>query len=87
MSEEGQNFSIILAEADRTEAVRLILGYGFRTLNLHNIMLKVHSDNAQAVACYKKAGFTEFGRRRESKFKDGHYTEPHPHMDILDTEF
>lgn len=68
------------------EALRLLLGYGFQTLNLHNIMLHVHADNAQAIACYKKVGFREFGRRREALFKKGAYIDV-VHMDILATEF
>lgn len=69
-----------------TEALRLLLSYGFRTLNLHNIMLRVFSDNLQGIACYKKAGFREFGRRREAKFKNGSYVDE-VYMEILDTEF
>jgi len=69
-----------------SEALRLILDYGFNTLNLHNIMLNVFSDNEQAIACYKKVGFTEFGRRREACFKGGRYVDD-VHMDILDREF
>ena len=69
-----------------SEAIRLILDYGFKTLNLHNIMLHVHSDNEMGIACYKKVGFREFGRRRESKFKNGQYIEE-VHMDILKSEF
>ena len=68
------------------EALRLILGYGFHSLNLHNIMLHVHADNPQAIACYKKVGFREFGRRREALFKKG-ATVDLVHMDILATEF
>ena len=68
------------------EALRLLLGYGFQTLNLHNIMLQVHEDNAQAIACYEKVGFREFGRRRESLFKNGAYIDV-IHMDILAAEF
>jgi RimJ/RimL family protein N-acetyltransferase len=69
-----------------TEAIRLILGYGFDTLNLHNIMLHCDSDNKQGIACYKKAGFREFGRRRASTYKDGRRLDT-VHMDILSTEF
>jgi len=69
-----------------SEALRLVLGYGFNTLNLHNVMLNVYSDNEQAIACYKKVGFAEFGRRRESYFKNGRYVDD-VHMDILDVEF
>ncbi|MCL2004307.1 MAG: GNAT family N-acetyltransferase [Oscillospiraceae bacterium] len=69
-----------------TEAIRLLLRYGFKTLNLHNIMLHCNANNEQGVACYKKAGFREFGRRREATFTGGEYLDV-VHMDILSTEF
>ena len=69
-----------------TEAVRLALDYGFKTLNLHNIMLSVHEDNHAGIACYKKIGFQDAGRRREWKFKDGKYIDI-LYMDILEREF
>jgi RimJ/RimL family protein N-acetyltransferase len=67
------------------EAIRLLLEYGFDTLNLHNVMLQCDSDNKQGIACYKKVGFREFGRRRSSNFKDGNYLDT-VHMDILSHE-
>jgi len=78
-------------EADRgkgygDEAMRLILGYAFNTLHLHNIQLHLNADNERALACYKKVGFKELGRRRESKFHSGHYVDE-IYMDILDREF
>ena len=69
-----------------SEALRLILDFGFKTLNLHNIMLHVHSDNKQAIACYKKVGFKEFGRRSEAKYKNASYIDD-VHMEILDVDF
>jgi len=69
-----------------TEAVRLVLDYGFKTLNLHNIMLSVYADNHAAIACYKKVGFQEAGRRREWVFKNGKYIDK-IYMDILAREF
>ena len=69
-----------------TEAVRLLLDYGFNTLNLHNIMLSVHEDNHAGIACYKKVGFKESGRRREWIFKNGKYIDV-LYMDILAREF
>ena len=66
-----------------TEAMRLIVEYGFRTLNLHNIMLTVHSDNMRAIASYKKVGFTEFGRQREARYVDGRYLDT-VYMEVLD---
>ena len=68
------------------EALRLILDYGFKMLNLHNIMLNVHSDNPQGIACYKKVGFKEFGRRHEARYGNGQYFDV-VYMEILDTEF
>ena len=68
------------------EAVRLILDYGFNTLNLHNIMLSVHEDNYGGIACFKKVGFKESGRRREWLFKNGKYIDV-IYMDILEHEF
>ena len=48
---------------------------------------KMRSDfNERAINCYKKVGFKEYGRRRESYFLDGKYYD-HIYMDILDREF
>jgi len=69
-----------------TEAMHLILDFGFNTLNLHNIMLKCHADNEAGLKSYKKVGFREFGRRREDCFKGGRYVDT-VFMDILNTEF
>lgn len=83
---------IFIGEAERrgrgygAEAIGLILRYGFDTLNLHNVMLQLNSDNLPALACYKKAGFREFGRRRESSYKDGRYVDT-VYMEILEGEF
>jgi RimJ/RimL family protein N-acetyltransferase len=54
-----------------SEAIKLLLGYGFNWLGLQNIDLHVHSGNARAIACYKKAGFREYGRRHGAIFADG----------------
>ena len=69
-----------------SEALSLLLDYGFKTLNLHNVMLSVHSDNDRAIACYKKVGFREVGRRREAKYKNGRYVDV-VYMDVLSGEF
>ncbi len=68
------------------EALRLLLDYGFNYLNLHNIRLGVKSFNERAIACYKKVGFKEYGRRREAYFLNGKYYD-NVFMDILDREF
>lgn len=69
-----------------TEAIRLILDYGFNYLNLNNIKLNVMEFNERAIACYKKCGFKEYGRRRQSEFLNGKYYDI-IEMDILAEEF
>jgi len=54
-----------------TEALELVLGYGFQVLNLHNIMLKAFSFNEPALKSYQKVGFREIGRRSECYRIDG----------------
>ena len=68
------------------EAIRLILEYGFRYLNLHNIKLDLMEFNERALKCYKKCGFQENGRRRKCKFINGKYYDSIS-MDILAEEF
>lgn len=69
-----------------TETIRLLLDYGFNYLNLHNIKLDVLTFNERAIACYKKCGFKECGRRRESYYLNGKYYDTIS-MDILKNEF
>ena len=69
-----------------TEAIKMILEYGFKYLNLNNIKLDVLGFNERAIACYKKCGFKEYGRRRESEFLYGKYYD-RIEMDILNKEF
>lgn len=69
-----------------TEAIRLILEYGFKYLNLNNIDLDVFSFNERAIACYKRCGFKEYGRRRKCYFLNGKYYD-RVRMDILSEEF
>jgi RimJ/RimL family protein N-acetyltransferase len=54
-----------------TEATRLVIDYGFRFLNLHNILLLVTSYNPRAQRAYAKAGFREIGRRHGSVLLGG----------------
>lgn len=68
------------------DALNLLLDYGFNYLNINNIMLKVFSFNERAINCYKKVGFKEIGRRRQSYYlKNKFYDEVY--MDILRDEF
>jgi len=69
-----------------TEALKLLIGYGFDYLNLNNIMLTVNSFNEGAIKCYKKVGFKEFGKRRNSVIlKNKRYDTIY--MDIIREEY
>lgn len=69
-----------------TESIKLLLDYGFNYLNLNNIKLDLMEFNERALACYKKCGFKEYGRRRKCNFINGKYYDT-IEMDILRDEF
>jgi RimJ/RimL family protein N-acetyltransferase len=50
-----------------TEATRLIADYAFNALGLYSVMLRVYAYNLAGLRAYAKAGFHEFGRRRDSR--------------------
>jgi len=69
-----------------TEAINLLMDYGFKALNLHNINLKVYSFNKRAIKCYENVGFKVIGKQREAVLRD---RERHDLilMDILENEY
>ena len=69
-----------------TEAIKLILDYGFNYLNLHSIKLDVMDFNQRAQKCYQKCGFKECGRQREAYYLNGKYYDIMS-MDILKKEY
>lgn len=69
-----------------TEAINMILEYGFKYLNLHSIRLDLLSINERAHKCYLKCGFKDTGYSREEIFINGKYYDK-LHMDILEYEF
>jgi RimJ/RimL family protein N-acetyltransferase len=54
-----------------TDAMRVVVRYGFAELGLHRLQLGLWSYNTRALAAYRTVGFREEGRRRESVFHDG----------------
>lgn len=54
-----------------SEALQLILEYGFQELNLHRVQLTVFSYNARAIALYERTGFQHEGTSREFLLRDG----------------
>lgn len=69
-----------------TEAINLLLEYGFKYLNLHSIKLTLFSVNERAHKCYLKCGFKDTGYSREQIFINGMYYDK-LYMDILESEF
>ncbi len=69
-----------------TEAVELILKYGFETLNLNRIYLRVYATNPRAIRAYEKAGFVLEGTLRQAVYKHGHYVDVHT-MSVLRSEW
>lgn len=58
-----------------TEAVRLLLDYAFRVLNLNRVELHVFATNERAIRSYRKVGFQEEGRLRKRRFVQGAYVD------------
>jgi RimJ/RimL family protein N-acetyltransferase len=56
-----------------TEAVRLLLRYGFEELNLNRIGLTVFANNPRAIRCYQKAGFVQEGYLRQAAYRNGQF--------------
>ncbi|HEX6339253.1 MAG TPA: GNAT family protein [Jiangellaceae bacterium] len=56
-----------------TDALRVIVRYGFQELGLNRIGLGVWAFNDRAIAAYRKVGFVEEGRRRQMTFHAGHF--------------
>ena len=69
-----------------TEATQLLLDYAFTALGLHSVMLTTDSYNLAGQAAYRKAGFKEFGRRRECALLNGTLHD-WVYMDCLASEF
>jgi RimJ/RimL family protein N-acetyltransferase len=68
------------------QAVRLLLAFGFRDLNLHRIQLQVFASNEAALRLYEKTGFVQEGRLRQAVHIDGRYVDVIA-MGILREEF
>nr|WP_255663033.1 GNAT family protein [Myxococcus sp. RHSTA-1-4] len=58
-----------------TETTRLMLDYGFGTLNLNKVWLQVYGHHTSAQRVYEKAGFRREGVQREQYFVEGRYVD------------
>lgn len=70
---------MVIASADQRgqgygqEALALMQRFAFDTLGLERLELEVHMDNAAALACYRKAGFTLEGVKRHAFWSEGRF--------------
>jgi RimJ/RimL family protein N-acetyltransferase len=55
------------------DALRVLLGFGFRTRNLHRIHLQTLASNGAAVSAYLGVGFVEEGRLRDHAWVEERY--------------
>ncbi|RSK29356.1 N-acetyltransferase [Bacillus sp. HMF5848] len=69
-----------------TEALSLLLQYGFGMYQLHRIELQVYSFNERAIRVYEKLGFKQEGVLRDCLFYNNQYHDAIV-MSILETEF
>jgi RimJ/RimL family protein N-acetyltransferase len=74
-----------LGQGFGTESLRLALGLGFAS-GLHRVSVRVLASNARALASYRKCGFVEEGRERESALVEGVWQDDLI-MGLLDREF
>ena len=68
------------------DALRTLVAFGFRTLNLRRIWLRVDADHPRAIALYERVGFRGEGLLRASDWRRGHPVDVLV-MGILRTEF
>ena len=56
-----------------TDAVHIIVRFGFTELNLHRVSLGVFDYNPRAIRAYEKAGFVLEGRTRHDTRREGRF--------------
>lgn len=68
------------------EVIVLALRHAFHTMKLHRVDLGVTEDNLPGLQCYRKIGFVEEGRLRESTLRERGYIDV-LWMSVLSHEF
>jgi RimJ/RimL family protein N-acetyltransferase len=53
------------------DAMRVVLDFAFRELNLHRVALDAIATNARAVRSYEKVGFVHEGKTRGTEYRNG----------------
>ena len=58
-----------------TEAIRMVVNYAFKTLNLRKLTANVYANNTGSIKAFKKANFFEEGRKKKHRFFNGTYVD------------
>lgn len=69
-------FWVLPEEQDQgfaTEAISLLVQYGFNQLNLHKVSAEVYEFNTSSMHVLEKLGFSREGTHRDGVFVDGEY--------------
>ena len=69
-----------------TEAMKILLDYGFYELNFHKIWALVLAHNEVALSIYKKLGFKIEGTLRQATWRSGRWVD-HIAVGLLDSEY
>ena len=69
-----------------TDAMRLVVQYGFLEANLRRVSLALHAYNPRALKSYEKVGFKMEGAVRGETFREGRHTDAY-YMGILREEW
>jgi len=69
-----------------SDALKVLLTFGFDYINLHRIGLNVFNTNPTAIHVYEKIGFKKVGELRQTDFVDGQYVND-VIMDMLEDEW
>lgn len=56
-----------------TDAIKLLLSFAFDIYNMNNVDLQVFDFNKDAIECYKKIGFRQYGKRSKCYYVNGKY--------------
>ncbi|MEU2181469.1 GNAT family N-acetyltransferase, partial [Streptomyces thermolilacinus] len=70
------SFRVLIGPAGRdrglgSEAIRLLLAYGFGQLGLHRVHLGVYAFNPRAIRAYERVGFVREGVERQALLHEG----------------
>ena len=69
-----------------SEAITLVMDYGFDYLNLHRIYLRTFAGNTRAIRVYEGLGFQHEGRFRDAEWRHGRWQDM-LYMSVLEAEW